>query len=405
MSYRLVKFSGLYPGFLAEYRLRHPEMCRRPYAEAHAHLADQAFGWSDFYCRRLRERGVDAHEIFVNVPWLQEAWAREHGMPELSGAALALQQARRLDPDIVFLQFTPSFSEQWLNEARTALRGGVKLVSWRCAPYVAGEAGYFARYDLVLTCNPFFQRFMEARGVKLRFMHHGFESALQARLRSEAGKHGVLFAGSLVQGKDFHGERIRLLAEFMRSDLPLTLMGESAPFAKNVVKALGGLAARSAEVAGLGTALKNISAYNRALAWRAIPLVDRDMALLKHALRPPVYGIDLYNALGSANVCLNSHIDSSGDFAGNSRLFEATGSGSCLLTDAKSNLSGLFEIDREVVAFSSAEECIEKARWLLDHPRERQEIAEAGRRRTLRDHTLAQRAADMDGMFRELLAN
>ena len=156
MSYRIVKFSGMYPGFLAEYRHRNPEMAARPYAEAYAHLADQGFGWSDFYARRLGERGVDAHEIFVNVPWLQEAWAREHGVPELRGPALALEQVRRLKPDIVFLQFTPAFSEQWMHEARALLKPGAKLVSWRCAPYVASEAGYFARYDLVLTCNPFF---------------------------------------------------------------------------------------------------------------------------------------------------------------------------------------------------------------------------------------------------------
>ncbi len=82
------------------------------------------------------------------------------------------------------------------------------------------------------------------------------------------------------------------------------------------------------------------------------------------------------------------------------RLFEATGVGSCLLTDWKNNLSDLFEPDAEVVAYRNAEECIEKAEYLLRHEGERQKIAAAGQCRTLRDHTFARRAEQLDQLIR-----
>jgi len=45
-----------------------------------------------------------------------------------------------------------------------------------------------------------------------------------------------------------------------------------------------------------------------------------------------------------------------------------------------------------VVTYKTADECVEKISWLLDHPKEREDIARAGQARTLREHTFAQRA-------------
>ncbi len=38
------------------------------------------FGVADFYSRNFAALGHPAAEIHVNNPWLQAAWAREHGM-------------------------------------------------------------------------------------------------------------------------------------------------------------------------------------------------------------------------------------------------------------------------------------------------------------------------------------
>lgn len=87
--------------------------------------------------------------------------------------------------------------------------------------------------------------------------------------------------------------------------------------------------------------------------------------------------------------------------AGNQRLFEATGLGSCLVTDWKDNISDLFEPEREVITYKSLDECITKIKWLLNNPSEAEKIGKAGQVRTLRDHTIENRV----NRINELLIN
>lgn len=77
---------------------------------------------------------------------------------------------------------------------------------------------------------------------------------------------------------------------------------------------------------------------------------------------------------------------------------------SCLMTDWKVNLPEMFEPDVEIVTYRTAGECSEKVRYLLDHEDERQKIAAAGQRRTLRDHTYRRRAEQVDEILTKLLA-
>jgi spore maturation protein CgeB len=88
---------------------------------------------------------------------------------------------------------------------------------------------------------------------------------------------------------------------------------------------------------------------------------------------------------------------------GNMRMYETTGMGTCLLTDSGDNMADLFEPDREVVTYSSIDECIEKSRYLLDHEDVRRKIALAGQQRTLRDHTMSNRSLQVDSMIQGML--
>ena len=72
-------------------------------------------------------------------------------------------------------------------------------------------------------------------------------------------------------------------------------------------------------------------------------------------------------------------------------MFEATGVGTCLITDTGCNMPDLFEPDKEVVTYANIEEAVEKSQYLLEHDQEREEIAAAGQERTLRDHTIQNR--------------
>ena len=51
-----------------------------------------------------------------------------------------------------------------------------------------------------------------------------------------------------------------------------------------------------------------------------------------------VWGLDMYRALARSKITINRHINVAENNANNMRLFEATGTGSLLITDRKDNL-------------------------------------------------------------------
>jgi hypothetical protein len=239
------------------------------------------------------------------------------------------------------------------------------------------------------------------------YFRHGFNPAINDRLRETEVPVEISFIGSIVRRSGFHLSRERFLLQFVES-LPLEIYSptsQSRPI--DYAKALAAAAAKYSI-----TALDAVSLLSVA---RRSPLVARAERIaspfrlpvnprLRPNLRPGVYGLEYYQTLADSNVNLNIHADTSPTHASNQRIFEATGVGTCLLTDWKPNIAEIFDPDSEVVVYRSAEEAVEKGRWLMEHPRERATIARAGQARTLRDHSFAERAAEFDAIVRKELS-
>ena len=111
----------------------------------------------------------------------------------------------------------------------------------------------------------------------------------------------------------------------------------------------------------------------------------------------------MYEVLYNASIALNNHISVAREYANNMRLYEATGVGTLLVTDAKDNLASLFEPGKEVVAYHSPEEAIEIIDYYLGHKEERNAIAKAGQERTLREHTYRHRMQELIDILSRLL--
>ena len=75
------------------------------------------------------------------------------------------------------------------------------------------------------------------------------------------------------------------------------------------------------------------------------------------------------------------------------RLYEATGDGALLATDAGINLAALFEPGREVLAYRHADDLAATLHELLADDERRVAIARAGQERTLSEHTYPRRIA------------
>jgi hypothetical protein len=79
----------------------------------------------------------------------------------------------------------------------------------------------------------------------------------------------------------------------------------------------------------------------------------------------------------------------------NSQHFEITAAGGFLLCQAHSDVEMFFDIGKECDTFRSTDELLEKIDYYLQHPDRRQQIAQAGQRRTLRDHLYRNRLGDL----------
>ena len=76
------------------------------------------------------------------------------------------------------------------------------------------------------------------------------------------------------------------------------------------------------------------------------------------------------------------------------RVFEAAGCASCVVTDAWQGIDTFFEPEREILVAHSADEIVERAR--RTSPADAQRIGAAARARVLREHTYARRAAELE---------
>ena len=81
-------------------------------------------------------------------------------------------------------------------------------------------------------------------------------------------------------------------------------------------------------------------------------------------------GINLHMSFGPSNV----------------RTYQLPSNGVMQICDCLEGLSQVFEIGREVVAYRSVKEAIERIRYYLEHDDERKRIAAASFRRTMRDY-------------------
>jgi spore maturation protein CgeB len=406
---RLVKVTTFYDAYLRQFYRRHPLLTVSPYAEQRRQLLRDGFGWADFFQGPLAAHGYDADDLVINAKPLQRAWAREAGLSFPRGdwtLEVALEQIRRADPEVLFLDDTSTFPAEWIARARAACPHVRLVLGWSGTP--SSRADALAAYDAVLSCIPELVTELAAAGVRAFHLHHAFEPRLLERINAKSAPvHDLTFVGQMVPDSLFHQERQRMLLRLAEEfDIRVySPMGQESLSArvKSALKPVLRPIAAALDRAPIPARIRN-----------AVPLPPADSpafqprtmfpSALARRVRRPVFGLEMFQTLRDSRVTFNCHIGASRRSATNMRLFEATGVGSCLLTDAKDDLGRLFAVDEEVVAYRSLDECLDKVRWLLANPGRAEDIGRRGQRRTLRDHTFVQRAEALHEIIRGLLA-
>lgn len=353
---RVLIVDTCYPAFLATHYRTNPGLERRMYDEQWRALMDTFFGTADSYSHHLREFGHEAHEVVVNAEPLQRAWAQEHGarrglvsrLSRKTGTELVIAQANWFQPDVVYVQNLSALSPETLN----ALAAESRLLVGQ----IASEAPvreHLRRFALILTSFPHYVPMFRELGIAAEYLKLAFDPRILERLGSTSLRHGAAFVGNLGRAQHARGNDLLERAAERR---PIEFWG-----------------------------------YNLEGRRPDSPLLRR--------YHGEAWGLEMFRVLAEAGIAVNRHIDVAEDYANNMRLYEATGVGSLLLTDAKLNLGELFEVGQEVVTYRDEDELVEAVDHYLRHEDERAALAAAGQRRTLADHTYAVRMRELSDIL------
>ncbi len=362
MQPRILIVGTYYPEFLNELYREEPNLGQLSYEEQLRRVFAHGFGTGDAYSAGLRAAGCEAIEIICNAEVLQTRWADEHGLHPTENIhdrrrQIVAAQIKNFRPDVVLVFEWCPLGDGFLAIVKPAVP---LLVGQIASPLPENRT--FAAYDLMLSCWPPIVEHFRHEGKPSEHLKLAFDDRVLPGMGNAVEKFDATFVGGFAAN---HQDRIAWLE--------------------------GILERVNVDVFGYGT-----------------DRLSADSLIRRHH-HGPIWGLEMYRILAGSRITLNLHarIDVRGrvddTVAANMRLFEATGVGTCLLTDAKRNLADLFEPDREVVTFRNVNECVEKIRYVLAHPEEQRSIATSGQERTLRDHTYQKRMCELADILRSHL--
>jgi len=369
-QFRILLLNTDYRLFLAWLYASQPALALRRYEQQLAARNASLFGTADFMSSHLNAGGDSAIDVHANNRPLQEAWMAEHRR-QIQGWAVRLTccvipgplKRRLVDRDVDSPRFLEILRAQIAAFAPTVVYNhdpsGIPASSLKAIlPHDCALVAQIASppnpetdwpaYDLVLSSLPNLVASFRRQGVTAEYLPLAFEP--------------------------------RVLAQIPKAprDIPVSFVGSVSPAHRERIDFLETVARRT------GLAI-----------WTDLPPALPPASAIRTQHRGSAWGREMFRILRRSQITLNRHIDVSANFANNMRLFEATGMGTCLVTDAKDNLAELFEPGKEVVTYASTDECVEKTRSLADRPAERQRIATAGQARCLADHTYERRMTEL----------
>lgn len=401
---RLLKLGIYHDTYLCEFYAKRAGLYAQPYEIQHRALIDDCFGSSDFWTSALNKLDYETADIIANAEQLQKEWARENDFrfDEKDWLfQIAAAQIKDFHPDILLIADYSTFTADFIRKIRRECPYIKLVLGWCGAPY--RDLSVMREWDVALSCVPEMVADFRRQGLRSYHVDHAFAPRVLDAIDLESPPiSDFAFIGSILKHNQFHNERERLLLELVEttnleiwSDLKLSSSKQRRK--SQIQRKLRDI------VAAVPKALAEKFQITRRIAAWDLPVESEFESKIARHLHPPVFGLEMFQQLRGTRVVFNNHIDISPVSASNMRIFETTGVGACLITDRKENLSQLFEPEKEVVTYVSAEECAEKVRYLLENADERRAIADAGQRRTLRDHTFENRAARIDEIIRQSL--
>jgi spore maturation protein CgeB len=361
----------------------------------------------------MEKLGNEVFEAIVDCLPLQKKWANENQIDATQLESIFLEQLRTFKPEVIYFErsgpfnfFSPSFRQRIRNQIPS-----VKLFTglW-------GSAGvpvdHLSDIDhLFCMDRAFLETFRNHRSVEV--CHHCFDDEMLL-IPPTKKKEDIVFVGTSGYRYTDHKQRYLDLIWLMeRSNLkawvnepPKYKWWVSYKFFVSRLLQKIPLSVLSKSISACSFSPRLASVFSDAIEIKE-GRFEKDWFLHRQPVSelfperasPAVFGREYLKLLGEAKIVLNHHVDAKEHY-GNIRTFETCGMGSCLLTDRGSKMKHLFLPEEEIVSYSNREECLEKMKYLIDHPQECEKIAKKGRERIIREHLFSHRAQQIDATLR-----
>ena len=315
------------------------------------------FGSFISYRNYFRELGHTCELVVGNYSELQSKWAHENGMqigPRFHRHHhVVLAQIEEFRPDVVFVNRSSSCFGPFMKTVQSVTPN---IFAWISCPFDSMDLDGIS--CIISSANYFVSEFRK-RGKNSEKIEAAFDREILQGIGSFTKDVPVSFVGGLHAGT--HSYRIKCLENLIEDGVPLKIWG--------------------------------VGLNQRWLPFGKSPI--------EKCYQGECFGMEMFHTLARSQITLNFHIDiiKGHNWAGNMRMYEATGCGSMLITDFGENLSDIFTSGLEIETFAKYAELKEKIFHYLSKPQEAHALAKAGQDRCLKEHGYASRIRDIESIF------
>jgi spore maturation protein CgeB len=408
MGYRFLKFTSSYPDFVNRFIESNQDYDSLSYRVFFNRYTNEYNGIN--HGKYLEKLGNITQFYNVSIKQLQLQWAKENGIKYTEKnwqKEIIIAQIQQFEPDIIYLEDLYFFDEKLRQEIRDIVHKTTKIIGWRSAPTL--DFSRFRDIDLILTGAPNFVEIMSKFKINAYYLPLAFDESILGKIPPLKRDLDFTFLGSVGSSEGPFKNRYNLLKQLYRKT-PIEIWGDKNDWNLHALDISffnpnnpTGISQRRVDII-----MKNPLIPKEVIQNGIMLLRKRKYYLFSNKknsdrIHNSIFGIQYFKILARSKLTFNCHIDCSENYAGNMRLFEATGMGAGLITDWKENISDFFKPDAEIITYRNAKECIDKITYYLKNDDEREAIAKAGQNRTLNEHTYEKRIIKLNMLINELL--
>ena len=291
---RLFQNSGVYPSYLTHFN-RLAKGLNTFSERLDAFIADR-FGALHFL-EPVLDRHGDAFFTNADDEILQRLWARENGIRNASLDELLLAQIEHHRTEVFYNLDPVRFPSTFVRKLPGCVK---KTLCWRAAP--SGSADLTA-YGAVLGNFPSILESWRIKGCRAELFFPALDPVMN-EYGYEERPVDVLFVGGYSR---YHSARAKALEQVAGQTHEVVFHLDSSRLTRLAETVVGRL----------------LPALGQLRRPRAVARISR----------PPVFGRQLYELLGTSKIAFNGAIDMAGSDRGNMRCFEAMGCGALLVSD------------------------------------------------------------------------